>query len=1071
MISIALILAILLLYFGLLFAVAYYADKRREGGRSITSNPYVYSLSLSVFITSLTFYGTVGQVATIGIDFLAPLLGGTLIASSWWFLLRRMVRVSKEQNIVTIADFLSSRYGNSRLLGTLVTVFAILVVMPYIAVQLRTIAKSFDILASYVTASGSSGQVPFSLPVMDLALVSVLVLGFFGILFGARRLDSSEQHEGLVAAVALEALVKIVAFLAVGLFVTYGLFNGATDIFQRFLAEFPEKTDLLLLGTQVNPYAKWFSLILVGMVGVMAFPRQFQVAVIENSDENHIKTAMWFFPAYLFLSQLFVIPIALGGLIYFHGNSTGAAYFALTLPLTSGHPWLALLVFLGGFSAAAGMVIVSSVALSPMILNYLIMPLILHLRIFNAINVSGLLLTIKRLGIFLVIFIGYLYYRFIGESYALLTIGFVSFVAVAQFAPALIGGLYWRRANLRGAAGGLILGFILWVYTLLIPIFVRSGWLKAAILKEGLFGLGCLRPLELFGLGGLDILSHSLFWTLFFNVGGFVLLSLFTRPGEIEEEQALKFVNVFSPSPQIAEHKRLSKAPAIMEFVDLMSKFIGEKPARTAIAEFLGDAEIDRNGSVPDHQVPALKRFTERTLAASVGSAPARIILENYLAARGSEMEDVFDIFGSVSIARKASREQLGVLYETARLVASGDDLQAVLDNILELLQQQFRLDLCIIRILDKEKNALTVHSQKGMSSEHFETSDRELTLDSYIGEAFLTNSVIVINDSDVMDKPVSARIVRREGITAFAHAPITIDGTPIGVLTAFSKSSKGIFSAEFIELFKSLAGQIGIAWRNARQVERLMIAREKERELDIARTIQLGLLPGSTPVIKGVSLAGICIPAHEVGGDYYDYLLREKDALDLVIADVSGHSVGAALTMGWIRTFIRDRARAQNIHRAKEIMGALNEFFYEDLTRAELFVTMFYLIYDSPTRTLSFANAGHNRPLLYRAGSRGCERLDAEGLILGIISTVVFEEKQKLLEPGDILLLYTDGILEVENQEGVFFGEERLQAILEQKWAASPQTIIDALLGQARAFSGLKTFIDDVTVVVMKIE
>ena len=1069
MIPIALVAAVALLYLILLFAVAYYADRRREAGRSITANSVVYSLALAVYLSSWTFYGSVGRAATRGLDFLPVYLGPTLIAFSWWFLLRKIIRISKEQNIVSIADFISSRYGKSASLGAVVTIFAVIGIMPYIALQLKAVTRSFDLLATPLLHPGSRPGTLFSSlpPNLDTALIVALILALFGVLFGARHLDAAERHEGLVAAIALESLVKIVAFIAVGIFVTFGLFHGFSDVFRTFLSEFPARRDLLRLDTPQVPYALWFTLTVVSMMAFMFLPRQFHIMVIENTNEEHIRKAMWRFPAYMFLINLFVIPIALGGLILNGGNAAGADYFVIHLPLQTGHLWLALLVFIGGFSASAGMVMVSSVALSTMVLNHLLMPIILKLK-FTTGNLSRTLINIKRLGIIVVILLGYLYYRFLGESYALVNIGLISFIAATQFAPALIGGLYWKRASRRGAVIGLVLGFIVWFYTLLIPSFVRSGWINDAILTHGPFGIGLLRPLQLFGLDGFDIWTHSLFWTMFFNLGTFIAVSLLTRPTEDELEQASRFVDVFGPRRPSEERKRISKAPTIIEFVDLMSKFIGEPQAHTAIAEYLGDREIDARGSLSEYELPDLKRFTERTLAGSVGAAPARIIIENYLDTRGSKMEDVFDIFGTVTLSRTASREQLSVLYEAARVVASGAELQVILDNILDLLRQQFQFDLCVIRMFDPDRKVLIVQSQKGMSSQHLGASEREPTMETYIGTAFLNNAVEVINDTDYMDKPASAHIVHKEGITAFAHAPITVEGVPVGVLSAFSRTTKGIFTEEFTELFQSLASQVGVAWRNAQQTAGLIAAREQERELQIAKNIQLGLLPLHVPLVSGVALAGSCVPARQVGGDYYDFLPRNNGNLDLVIADVSGHNVGAALIMAETRTFIQ--ARAQAITGVGDIMSALNEFFYEDLTRAELFITMAYLKYDPQTREVVYASAGHNPPLLFRADSGVCERLDAEGMILGVKRQIYFEEKKQQLRPGDLLLLYTDGMTEAENPAGEFFGEARLCAALGRNHRLSPPQIIETLLAEVRAFTSLQTFNDDVSLVVLQV-
>ena len=394
--------------------------------------------------------------------------------------------------------------------------------------------------------------------------------------------------------------------------------------------------------------------------------------------------------------------------------------------------------------------------------------------------------------------------------------------------------------------------------------------------------------------------------------------------------------------------------------------------------------------------------------------------------------------------------------------------LQTILDNILDLLHQQFKFDLCVIRFLDESKQALVVRSQNGMSSAHLGESERNLSTDTYIGAAFLTNATTVVNDTDFMDKPASSAIVHREGITSFAHAPITLEGEPVGILSAFSRSAKGIFTAEFVELFTSLARQIGIAWRNARQTDELIEAREQEKELAIAKQIQTGLLPDRTPDVLGITLAGICVPARQVGGDYYDYLALDREHLDLIIADVSGHNTGAALLMAEARTFIQ--ATVRNHGNVAGIMKGINHFLYSDLSRAELFITMFYARYDATSGILTYASAGHNPPLLWRQKPGTCERLDAEGLILGIQPQVEFEERQILLASGDVLLLYTDGVTEAEEPAGGFFGEERLSLLLQEHRRQEPEQLIATILHQLRIFTGNQSFRDDVSMVVMKI-
>ncbi len=1051
----------------ILFGVAYYAHLRRKRGSSVVDNAHVYSLALAIYCTSWTYYGSVGRAATSGLDFLAIYLGPTLICFSWWFLLRKIVIISKQQNIGSIADFISSRYGKSTSLGMIVTIFAVLGIVPYIALQLKAIADTFNLLGGFSAEhlAPANHSISSLFHTVDTAFIVALVLSLFCILFGAMRLDSTERNEGLIATIAFESIIKLAAFLAVGIFVTYGLFDGFTDLFGKFLHLYPDKKNLLLIPTSGSGANRWFTMTFMSMMAIMFLPRQFHAMVIENSDHNHIRTAMWAFPAYLFLLNLFVIPIALAGIITFNGDTSMADYYVLNLPLTTGHNALAMLVFIGGFSAASGMVMLESVASATMILNNLVMPIILRFNI-KMNDISGLLLNIKRAAIVMVIFLGYFYYRTLGESAALVNIGLISFMAATQFAPPLIGGLYWKRATRKGAAIGLIFGFCVWFYTLIIPTFVQAGWLSQQILTSGPFDITWLRPTALFYLDNLGFWSHALFWTMFCNIGSLLAVSILTRPAADEAAQALRFVQVSTWQSTPRQRTRISKAPTIMEFVDLMTKFIGEKQANAAIASYLGNREIDEKGSLSEYEVPNLKLFTEKTLAASVGAAAARIIIENYLNARGSKMEDVFNIFGSVSLSRKTSREQLGVLYEAAHIVSSGDDLDTIFDKILELLYQQFRFDLCAIRIYDEESNLLKLRNYRGIDSDFLAHADREVNEDTCIGTSYLYNKVILANDDDCRNKPLSQDIIRSEGIKSFAHAPITIEGQPIGVLSSYSRYAKGIYTDEFIELYKNLAAQIGIAWRNDQQTRQLIAASEHEKELRIAESIQLGLLPDKMPELPGHDIAAICVPAKQVGGDYYDFI-HQGDDLDMVIADVSGHNIGAALLMAEARTFIL--ARAHEMDSSVDMLEVLNRFLYSDLSKAELFITMFYLRYCPQSGAISYANAGHNHPIIMRQANSTFEELDAEGLILGIVPDISFEQRHSQLSHGDVLLMYTDGIVEAENNQHDMFGIDRLKAALASNAHLSSQEIIDNIMITARMFQGRRHFNDDVTMVVCK--
>jgi serine phosphatase RsbU (regulator of sigma subunit) len=361
----------------------------------------------------------------------------------------------------------------------------------------------------------------------------------------------------------------------------------------------------------------------------------------------------------------------------------------------------------------------------------------------------------------------------------------------------------------------------------------------------------------------------------------------------------------------------------------------------------------------------------------------------------------------------------------------------------------------------------LAVKAQMGMTSKHFGESERNLDMETYIGATFLSNTSSVVNDTEYLDKQVSAEIIHREKIKSFAHSPIVVEGEPVGVLSAFSRTSKGIFTDEFVALFNNLARQVGIAWRNHQQLIKLLSAREQERDLQIAKTIQMSLLPTGIPELSNVDLAGICVPAHAVGGDYYDFIRRPSGVLDLVIGDVSGHNIGSALIMAETRTFIQ---AMRQIEQPYAMLDELNRFFCDDLSRAELFVTMFYLQYQPETGQLLFANAGHNNPVLWRSQSGTCELLDGDGMILGIKPDISFEQRKIHLVVGDILVLYTDGVTEAEDSHGEFFGELRLSDLINEFHALPAAELIDQILEQIRIFTGNRHFIDDISLVVMKV-
>lgn len=669
-------------YLGLLFAIAHYGDKRADEGRSIIANPYIYALSLAVYCTSWTFYGSVGRAATSGIGFLPIYLGPTLMAALWWYVMLKIIRISKQNRITSIADFIASRYGKSQMLGGLVTIIAVIGIVPYIALQLKAISSTFLIILRYPdVAMPNKDGAPLFLG--DTTFYIAMLLAAFTILFGTRHLDATERHEGLVAAIAFESLVKLLAFIAVGIFVTFSLYDGFGDIFQR-AREAPQISGLLVPGSEPGGYASWASLIVLSMAAIMFLPRQFQVSVVENVDERHLGKAIWLFPLYLLAMNVFVLPIAFGGLLHFPGDAVDADMFVLTLPIAEKQPWLAAFAFIGGLSAATGMVIVETIALSTMVCNDLAMPVLLRLRALRLTerrDLSGLLLGIRRGAIVLILVLGYLYFYLAGEAYALVSIGLISFAAVAQFAPAIIGGIFWKGGTRTGAVCGLAAGFLVWIYTLLLPSFAKSDWLPITFLSHGLFGTDLLKPQQLLGLQGLDDITHCLFWSMLVNVGFYVGISLIKTSNAVEHGQAAVFVDAFKHPPRAAPGSRFWRGSASVDDLKaLLGRFLGPERAQEAFAVYArarGERSVDALSADA-----SLVHHAESLLAGAIGSASARVMVASVVEEEALGIDEVMNIIDEASQVLAYSRQ---LEQKSRELEAATEELRSANQQLQEL--------------------------------------------------------------------------------------------------------------------------------------------------------------------------------------------------------------------------------------------------------------------------------------------------------------------------------------------------------------------------------------------------
>lgn len=642
-------------YVALLFGIAHHGDRRHaralEAGRTPRLQPWVYSLALGVYCTSWTFYGAVGRAAASGWDFLPIYLGPLLVFVFGAPLLARIIAVSKRHNITSIADFIGARYGRHQPLAMLATLIAVLGVVPYIALQLKAVAFGFEVLATPLDLGGEHASFA------DTALIIAVLLAVFAILFGTRQVVSSESHHGMVLAIAFESLIKLAAFLAVGLYVCYGVFDGFADSYMQAL-QLPQLTEPL---SDPGWQAGFWTQTLLAAIAIVCLPRQFQVTVVESTGSQDLQRARWVFPLYILLISSFVVPIAAAGLLRLPAG-TAADTFVLAVPLADGHGLLSLAAYLGGFSAATSMVIVETIALSTMLSNEVVLPLLLRskrLGLGARGDLSLPLKLIRRGAILAIVFAAWLYYRLFTGPGTLSAIGLLSFVAVAQFAPAVFGGMVWRGGSYRGAVWGLLAGFGLWGYTLLLPALVGS---ESAFVREGPIGIAAFAPQAMFGLTGLDPVTHGALVSLAANLFFYVLISWLAQPRLAERLQAVQFLSRDEPARGVPPV--LATTPATVgDLLALLERFLGPEPAREQLAEF-SQQRGKPLAAVQERADRELLRFTEHLLAGALGASSARLLLASTLRGRDMQPEDVIRLLDETSHAIVFSQERLRATLE-----------------------------------------------------------------------------------------------------------------------------------------------------------------------------------------------------------------------------------------------------------------------------------------------------------------------------------------------------------------------------------------------------------------------
>ncbi len=685
------LLVILSCYLAVLFFIAHWAEKK--GNSKWTNNPYVYTLSLAVYCTAWTYYGSIGVAADSGLSYLPIYLGPIIIAPSWILILKKIIRISRVNKISSIADFISLRYGNSRFLGAIVTIICLTGILPYIALQLKAIAETFHI----VTQTKAS-----SLIFNDTTTYVAIALALFASYYGTRYVDASEKRKGIVTAVAMESVLKLVFFVIIGIYVTYFVFDGFDDIYHKasLLEHFKEKNTIGGLPQAIN----WFLLCVLSMFAIFLLPRQFQVSVIENNRENHINTAVWLFPLYLLIFNIFVYPIAWGGNILFDGQNVNSDTYSLLIPQFFNNKFLTVMVFLGGFSAAISMIVVSSIGLSTMVTNNVLIPynLIGKLKGSDETISSRKILNTRKISIFSLIILSYLIYRFFGLDYSLVSIGMVAFVIIAQLAPAFFGALFWRRGSRLGAVYSIIVGFIICIYTLLAPYAIGLSNSSSTFISEGFMGIHLLKPFQLFGLDYLQPVPHALFWSLLFNFITYFAVSVSFKGNYRERNYAEMFVDI---SKYITNHENafIWKGTAYRNDIEkVLVRFLGEERTKRAMNIFNVKYNVDINQELADAR---LIKFSENLLTGHIGTASARILISSVVKEEKISLPEVLKILEeskeNIIINKKLTETSNELKEITAKLQNANISLiekDKQKDEFLDTITHELRTPITAIR-------------------------------------------------------------------------------------------------------------------------------------------------------------------------------------------------------------------------------------------------------------------------------------------------------------------------------------------------------------------------------------
>ena len=698
---------LVVLYLAILFVIANRAEKSRT--KFWADNPYIYALSLAVYCSAWTYYGSIGVAATSGLEYLTIYLGPVIVIPLWIYIQTKIVRISRVNKISSISDFISLRYGNSRFLGALVAVVCILAIIPYIGLQIKAISETFHLLTETPTSKNI-----FS----DSATFVVVVIALFSSYYGTRYVDASEKRLGIISAVAVESFLKLIFFIILGIYVVFGIFNGWNDLFSQaaLLEDFQTKNTINGLDGAFN----WFFLLLLSASSIFLLPRQFHTAIIENRKEKHIKTAIWLFPLYLLLINIFVAPIAWGGRVLFDGQIVNPEFFSILIPQKMGNTLIATMVFFGGLSACISMMIISSIALSVMLSNNIIIPYgwLDRFKIKSDSVNSKSIVNIRKFSVFLLIIAGFIFYKYLITSTTLFSIGMVSFVLIVQLAPSFFGSIFWKRGNYYGAVSGIIVGTLFCYAYLILPEYYPQLWQAWG---KNFIQIAYLSPI-----------ANTFFWSITLNFGIFAVVSISTNSSYRERNYAELFTDI---DDYINHHENayIWRGTANKsDIIKILNKFLGEKKMEQALKIFNIKYNITDENDTADSR---FIKFSENLLSGRIGTASAKIIIESATKEDKISLPEVLKILEeskeNISINKQLTEQSAQLRVLTHELQDANENLlvkDQQKDDFLDSVAHELRTPITAIRatseiLLDDEEMPIDI--KKEFLSNIISESDR----------------------------------------------------------------------------------------------------------------------------------------------------------------------------------------------------------------------------------------------------------------------------------------------------------------------------------------------------------